>query len=516
MEARQLKPFPGVLHWLLASVILLAFTGSVWASDKSERLYSKGLADFHAERYAEALALFDQAVAADPNDPYALYYRAVTRARLEQRDGAIADLRRVRELRPELKEAALELGVLLTEAGAYTEALPVLEEARTEPALAANASLFLGVAQLRLGNLAAARESFSVARADPALAVAAHYYQGVITYQERNWSEAERHFSTVVDARPDSAVGREAAQFLRILRKPEAPRYQLYAGAGYQYDSNVVLAPSDDDLRVSAGISDEEDSRFTLDAGANVVLWRAERWQLLGGYEFFQSLHLELDDFNIQDHQPGLQLAIDAGRFSLGVVGQYDYFFLKDDSFLSQAIALPWLSLPEGQLGRAEIYYRMRRRDFLKRPFSGVRDAFNHSPGVRQLFFLGAQERFVSVGYRFDREDPVRDTDDANQFAYDGHEVSLGLGWTLPAKVRSDVVYSYRRETYPGNSHSDPNSPPGKGRLDKVHEIIVAFRRPIHDHLNVTAAYFGTVNNSNDEPFEYNRHIGSLAVEVRF
>ena len=50
----------------------LVASGAALASEQSERLYSRGLVDFHAGRYAEALKLFDQAVQADPNDPYAL------------------------------------------------------------------------------------------------------------------------------------------------------------------------------------------------------------------------------------------------------------------------------------------------------------------------------------------------------------------------------------------------------------------------------------------------------------
>jgi hypothetical protein len=55
-----------------------------------------------------------------------------------------------------------------------------------------------------------------------------------------------------------------------------------------------------------------------------------------------------------------------------------------------------------------------------------------------------------------------------------------------------------------------------EGRLDKVHLLVVAFRRPIGPYLHVTASYFGTFNGSNDDQFDYDRHIVSAGVEVSF
>ncbi len=79
--------------------ILLAACALLWAgvparaNESSERLYSRGLVEFHAGRYAPALALFDAAVAADPRDAVALYYRGVTRGRSGNYAAAAEDLR---------------------------------------------------------------------------------------------------------------------------------------------------------------------------------------------------------------------------------------------------------------------------------------------------------------------------------------------------------------------------------------------------------------------------------------
>jgi tetratricopeptide (TPR) repeat protein len=481
---------------------------AAFASEQSQRLYARGLVEFHAKRYTAALDLFERAVSADPNDPYALYYRGVTRGRLGNYEGAVADLRTVIAKKAALRQAPLELGVALVQTGKYAEAIPWLEQAQHLPNLEARASLFLGIAQLRLERLDAAQQSFARADArDPSLHVAARYYEGVTAYRAGKWSAAEEHFSYVVASSPDSVMGREAGAFLTDIRRGQGGHtdYQVYGALGFQYDSNVVLAPANEAVKTQPAISKQADGRVTIQAGGAYVPWRSEHAQLSIGYDFFQSLHFELANFNLQDHRPSAQVQYDAGFAQLGLLGRYDYYFLETDSFLQEAVGLPWVTIPEGGFGSTELFYRMRRRDFLKLPYNGLLDAFNHSVGVAQLFYLGPSVRYLAAGYRFDHEDPVNAKGDS--FGYDGNEVNVGIGWAFPAAVNAEAGYAYRHEAYAAASN---------GRQDDVHQIVCAASKRLTDHLMLTAGYFATINNSNQAEFAYNRHIGSLTLEVRF
>jgi tetratricopeptide (TPR) repeat protein len=490
---------------LLAIAVLLVAQVAL-GSEQSERLYSRGLVDFHAQRYSEALALFEQAVQADPSDPYALYYRGITHGRLGDYSAAATDLRAALAKKPDLEQAPLELGAALVQTGNSREALPWLETAQRNPTTNGQASLFLGIAQLRLGDLDAARANFTrAAAADPTLDLSARYYAGVADYRAGRTDDAQAKFSAVATSSPDSPLGHEAAAFLERLQASGAPPpYQLYAGVGFQYDSNVVLAPSNEALKNQLGISRQSDGRFTLNAGGiyttavpNTPLY------LSLGYDFFQSLHFELHQFNLQDHRGMVQLTGTQGPVQFGMLGRYDYYFLEEQSFLQEGTALPWVSVNEGSDGRTEVFYRMRRRDFLKLPFNGLNDGFNHAAGIRQYVYLFSPDRFLAVGYRFDTEDPINAQ--GNQFGYDGHEINVGLGWTFPRGIATEADYAYRHETYAQQS---------AGRQDNVNEVVVAISKEVTAHLRVTAAYFGTVNNSNQPVFQYDRNVGSLAFEV--
>lgn len=497
----------------LAVICGLLLASAAAASEQSERLSARGLVDFHAARYPAALQLFDQAVHADATDAYALYYRGMTHGRLGDYAAAVSDLRAALAQKPDLEQAPLELGVALVQTGAYREAIEPLEAAARNPDTEAQAALFLGIAQLRQDQFDAARRNLARAAAkDASLEIPARYYQGVIDYREGQFADAENHFSYVATTSPDSDMGREAAAFLVQLHTA-APRrrYYLYGMTGFQYDSNVVLAPSNEAVKNSLGISKQADGRAIIEAGGTYAPWRTEHAELSVGYEFYQSLHFDLDQFNLQDHRPSAQFVVNAGRCQFGILGRYDFYLLRTDSFLQEGTALPWITVNDGPAGRTEIFFRLRRRDFLKAPFSGLLDGFNYAPGIRQYFSLGAPERYLALGYRFDREDSINQSGD--QFSYDGNEVNGGIGWTFPARLSAEAEYAYRHERYDQASAQPVGS---ARRRDDEQQVIAAFHKELSDQLRVTAAYLGTFNGSNKPLYQYDRHVGSVTLEVRF
>ncbi|HXQ21260.1 MAG TPA: tetratricopeptide repeat protein [Candidatus Acidoferrales bacterium] len=507
----------------VALCCLLA-AGTARASEQSQLLSSRGLVEFHADRIAKALELFEQAVAADPQDMYARYYHATARGRLGDFDSAIADLRAVLAAMPYLDQAALDLGVALIQTHKYREALPLLRQAQRTSDLDGEASLFLGLGQLRLDRIREGRRNFQRAAAKGEnQRLTATYYEGVADYQEGYWASAEAHFAEVIKESPDSAIGREAAAFLTKIRRGQQQRYQVYGALGFQYDSNVVLAPSDEAIKSSNDISKQADGRGTISAGGLYIPWRSDHLQLSLGYDFYQSLHFKLSDFNLEDHGPSMQLSGHTGPIQYGVIGRYDYYLLESDSFLQEGTVLPWIAILDGRVGRTEVSYRMRRRDFKKLSFD-VRDSFNHAAAVRETIYLGAPERSVSIGYQFDREDPVPSArlehegvfteSDARSFAYDGHELDAGVGWAFPYAVTADATYAFRYELYAAESENPlDNLQP---RKDKEHQFVIALRKQLNEWFDVTAAFLGDFNNSNDPRFKYDRQIVSLTLGVRY
>ncbi len=501
--------------------VLLPLASASEGSERSKRLYTKGLVEFHAGRLEEALRLFDEAVRADPRDAFARYYRAVTRNRAGDRQGAIDDLRKALELNPKLFDAALDLGVVLVEEGHYGEALTPLGTARNASELEAQALLYLGIALLRLDRASEARSYFWAAlEKDPALEAVARYHLGVLDYQQGRWRRAKQEFLRVKELKPGSPVAEQAEQFLARLRRMERERWSAFGSFGFQYDSNVILAPASDFgasfAKSDVGVTQQADGRATLQLGGSYGIARTRTAQLAAGYEFYQSLHLELRQFDLQDHRAQISFSDRRAWGEWGAIGRYDYYLLDTDDFLREGSLLPFARVDEGTLGWTEISFQLRRRDFLKPEFH-IRDATNYIPGVVQAFFLeGNRGRYLTFSYFFEVEDtaPGRAS---RAFAYTGNQIGAGMRWGFPWAVETQLDYAFRHKEY------EPE--PSENRKDREHRIILLARRKLTEHIVFTVGYFGQWNFTNsvqliglrqEKLFEYERHIGSITIEARY
>lgn len=504
---------------VVALLSSLASNGS--ASERSKRLYTKGLVELHAGRVQEALQLFDEAVLADPLDSLAWYYRGVTRNRSGDRRGAIDDLRKAWEINPKLFDAALDLGVALVEEGRFAEALDPLQQARNAPELEAQAMLYIGIALFRLDRPAQARSYFAaVLEKDPELEAVARYHLGILDYREGRWRKAKQEFLRTKTLKPNSPVAEQASQFLGRIEQIERERWSVFGSVGLQYDSNVILAPSSDFgasfAKSDVGVTQQADARGTVQLGGYYQIARTRTAQLAAGYEFYQSLHVELRKFDLQDHRGVVSFADRRHWGEWGAVGRYDYFLLDLDDFLREGSLSPFARIDEGNLGWTELSFQLRRRDFLKPEFH-IRDSTNYIPGIAQAFFLrGNRQRYLTVSYFFEVEDtaPGRAS---RAFAYEANQVGLGLTWSLPWSVQAQFDYAFRHKVY------EPE--PSQNRKDQEHRMILLARRPLTDHIVATVGYFGQLNFTNstqliglrqEKLFEYERHIGSITIEARY
>lgn len=487
------------------------------ASDRSELLYSRGIVALHENRPEEALALFEQAVADDDADGHAWYYLALAKARLDRNAEAVAGFRRAAELLPDEPAVAYDLGLALSDAGAYAEATGHLRRAAGDTGFRARASMVLGLAELRLGNLAAADEAFVQAGSDPSLAARASFYRGVTAFRRGAFDEAEAHFEAVIATTADSGIATESRAYLERLRTGAAARdYALHAEAGLQYDSNVCLSPDGGcEFIAEEGTVDEADGRVVLSAGGRYLLWRSADVALSTGYDFFQSLHFDLGEFDLQNHRPDLQLAWRRGRVRAGVVARYDFFLRDGDSFLHEVNAVPWAAFDLDSFGRTEVHYRMRDREFVEDTFE-PRSGFNHAFAARQVLPIAAAPgSHVALGLRYDLEDPSSGSADAQRFAYNGFEVSGEGRWLGPYDMAVVLGYAFRYENY--DDVSADFVADFEAREDFEHLIRAEWEMPVWRFVALRTGYYGTFNDSSQpEEFDYQRHVVAASVALRY
>lgn len=499
---------------ILTALTLLLTAGPAMASEQSKILYSRGLVEIAAERDREALKLFDAAVAADGTDAMALYYRGVTRGRLGDDEGAVADLEAALRQRPEFDRASFELGLALLRLGRAAEAKDPLLAARDDREVGSRATLYAGIALLRLGKLDESDALLQEASTFEDQQQAATYYRGVVAYQQGRRYGARSLLEEVIAADPDAATATEARAILEEIGTDPRP-YVLSAFTGFQYDSNVLLAPTGNAVQNDLRISEESDTRSVLGAAARWTPLRGDFGRMQVGYDFHQSLHFDLREFDIQSHGVGGDISGNRGRWDWGTYAWYDFHLLDGSRFLSRLAFLPWVGWRADEHWRTELSLRLRHDDFYGDEF-GVRDASHLLAGLRQFGYL-TDDRFGWIGYRHEVVDPSSDAVPSRRFGLDAHEFELGGSWAVGSRVGFEADYTFRAETYSQASkvRFDGGSGLQARRRDDVHRAQAAIRVTLTDHFALVGGVGMTDSRSTQRAFRYDRWVTSLTIEAQ-
>lgn len=503
---------------LVALAAVLALASSAGAAFRSDVAYTRGLIPFYEERWEQAELAFDEAVRADPNNAVAFYYRGLCNARLGFTEQAIRDVERALELRPDLP-GALDLGILYFEQDRREQAELWLQRAYRQPPTRFSAALFLGLSHFRRGDDAGAHEFLLDAAKDPRLRQTAQYYDALLALRAGKTEEARRLLENVAQLDAETEIGQVARQSLAesgpaVAAEEEKP-WSIGGYAGFEFDSNVPLAANQHDIEKSRGIDQKEDGRSVLGVGAAYRIVDSNLVQGTLSYDLTQSLHFQINDFDLQGHRLRLDLSTPDGALQYGVTGLYDFYLLNFEKFYQQGLAIPWLVYRENTVTATQVYYRFRSRDYLNDPFDPFRDGYNNAVGLRQFFLLGAVGRQLSVGYQWEDENPI--SDDGNDFEYAANQIDLRLDFELLDWATGVAGYVFRLEDYQFRN-SRTGTPPafGRRRHDGQHQIVLHLERPLLPYLVAEIEYLGVINGSNIDEFEYNRHVVSAAVRIDF
>jgi len=533
-------------------LLLMTAASSASANTRSQQLYAKALVPFHAQRWEEAFRLLDDAVKADPNDAAAVYYRGLANARLGFPDRATADIEHALSLRPDLQQAVLDLGILHFETGNYNEAQEWLQRAYRAPANHFSAAFFLALTKLRLGDAKAAQPLLAEAAKDPALRPTAQYYQAVAALRAGDSRGARELFTQAQAGPPDAETTQIARQYVSGGSSTAAPAVALekpwavHADAGFGYDTNVVLAPDNVTLPatgrtirncytmvngkcVGLDTKGESDGFFAVAFGGTYRLFAVDLGEGSLGYDFYQSVHFQTPSFDLQNHELHLDLSTrPQGAFQFGVSGFYDFYLLDYASFYQQGRGVPWATFYEGRIAATQVYYQIIGQDFLgsetstvnspggpgyslRNPFNPFRDAVNNAFGARQFFLLGAVDRFMSIGYQWDNNDPL--SKDGTDFTYTDNIIEARVDFGLFGLVNGQVGYAADFQDY---DHKNSRNDFTKRRHDFDNQIVIRFVRRLTDYLTADLAYYGVINDSNIPDFQYNRNIVELGVRMSF
>lgn len=497
---------------------------------------SKGLIHYSQGKYREAERHLSQAQAVKPGDPHAGYYLGQALIRLRRYGEAEERYREILKRHPDDARARLGLGMAQYHQAEFGPALTNLTFA--EQALPEDPLLlyYEGLAYSGTKAYGDAADKFRRAsELSPALAQEARYQAALAYSAAGERIQADREYRAVIDADPQSNLATSAREALRsgegaAMTRMPSKRWDLHLAVSAQYDSNVVLQPAGTQPPGGAtGISRQDDFVSSLFGGGEYRFVQSEAWTAGAGYLFFQNLHANLSDFDVQNHTPTLYVSRRFGMAQLRLQYIFDYVSVGGDSYLMSHAFQPTVTVAETNRTFTLLLFRYQDKDFKgwnrsldRLGVNQTRDGKNWMFGVSQYYVFPDNRGHVRGGYTFDADrtgggdvaQAVPGVPSPADWAYNGHRISAGVAYVPRTGTTLDVGFQYYRQNYL-NANSFSNT----GTVERRDDVYVATVTGVQDvtaRLWLALQYSYIRDQANIVSFDYARHILSFSVGGRF
>jgi tetratricopeptide (TPR) repeat protein len=494
----------------LGIVMLALVVPSV--SRAQELLFSKGLAEFNAERYEAALDLFTQANKADPKNATVLYYLGLTQVRVNDLQSALTSFQEVVRVDPTFEKVHYDLGLVLYNLGNYEEALKEFQRAEKQEPDRAMLQYYQGYIYYLTNEFEKSLPYFAKAgELDPGLAQTAYFFSAMAYLKMQQTDKSQEEFQKTVDLDPTSELAVAAKSYLERLAEREVPKkWSLDASISYQYDDNVVLEPSSGSS--ATRISDDSDNRTVLFVIADYNMVTRPTWGLTARYSLYQSIHETLHDYDIQNHQGGLfyfyrgKVMDTPYRLRLGY--KYTNTLLDENRYMESQEIGGTVDLVPGANLLTRLRYRFRDSDYhfsITRP-SADRDGINNLVGLSQYFFFAGRKGFLRLAYAFDY-----DSTTGSNWDYEGHEVNATLHFPFLLRSSMELTTGYYNQDYDNTDTFFLNK-----REDEEVTYGASIIKEFGKRYMVDLRFTRIENDSNISFYEYDRNIWALTVSASF
>ncbi|HVN39459.1 MAG TPA: tetratricopeptide repeat protein [Myxococcota bacterium] len=494
---------------LSALCAVLAIAGAAHAADEAlvlrmsaERLAAEG-------RCEDAIATARRARELAPQDAAAAAVEGRCLLDLKRYDEASRALADAKRLAPNDAEVAVEELMALYHLGNRVEAERALVDAKRLAPNDARVSLYEGLLLAEKDQQRASAEVLQrAARLDPSADPYASYYAGMAWLRANEREKAREALERAQAA--GGAWGEQAAQALASLEAGGvAGKLWLRARGGIEYDSNVVLRG--DNVGLPSDISRKDDGRGAWSVLVGYEAFRNHDWAVgvIGGYQ--GTAQFNLTDFDLQYPTVSIYFdrRVDDASF-LRFQPYAGYAWQDLDPYLRHAGGE--LSYYRGfdEAGSGRLWTRVGYQDYLyptqldENKVS--RDGWEYLAGYEHLLPLKSGTTLragVDAGaYRADGSD--------NDYATGG--AYAGVRQELPWRFALDLSGGFDYQAYGRNSSFTEAPPlfkpdPHGNRHDEIWTAQVELERPITDWLILSGRYRYVDDNSNADPFDYERHV---------
>lgn len=351
------------------------------------------------ENYDEALAQLHEAWEKGTHTPgKAFLLGRVYRLMLNYTE-AKKYLEEALQLKPDFHPAQLMLADTVIALDQPREAAPILRQLEASGYEPGQTAFLQGVVASKKGDYSAALNYFKKAEADPKIAQEATFQASLALAALNRVKEAEKTMAASIALNPQSQTADFAKRYMGVLAKrAEALQpFHITVAAGYDYDSNISVAPSGPGEAVK--ISGKGGSVYTQTALLEYTLFPAGPFSVLGQYSYFQNFHPTVPGYDIQSSTVGLTptYGFKNGRFWFPVT--YTYMDLQSDKYYTGYLFTPtYLYLPTEHIG-LEFGFKYNRQYYTSPVYftQDDRSGKNFGGSLGLYYFFKKQTGYVQL-----------------------------------------------------------------------------------------------------------------------
>ncbi|MCK4905215.1 tetratricopeptide repeat protein [bacterium] len=478
---------------------------SVSNSDLADKELNAGILSLKVGDCEDALEKFQKVLGVDPVNADAYYYLGTTYSQMEDFYKAVSYYQKALILNPQLTKIHFSLGVAYYQLKQYVNALESLSQAEQYSPEDAMVYYYQGSTYYSMKKYYKAVAPFrKVRELDPALTVLSYYWQGVSLFKQSLYNEAQFNLYQVKRLSSDSQLGKSSDEFLRAIEKRTKP-LNLNASVGVEYDDNVTLQSGDED---ASTISDKEDERAVV----NLKLAHrtfVEPGEIGISYSFYQSMHHDLTEYNVQGHTGSLYFASNLRPFQPSIQYNYDHYLVDNVQYLDKHTITPSLNISVASPHMTQVYLQYEKLNYL---ISVDEDESNRSGsanavGLSQYFSIIDGKGYIKLSGEYKNNDAQGDD-------WDYSESKVRLSVYAPTPIDKMNIEIGGEQSNSNFLHEDSSFE--QTRKDTTLSGWIEFIYKLNDNWSVALNYKHTNNSSNIDFYEYKRNITSLFLSCKF
>lgn len=470
---------------------------------------NQGIESYKEENFDEALPLLQRARKEDPNSSLAAYYLGITYKQLQDYKNAKSHLKDAVSLTPKIKEALLELVDVLYQLNELEEAAKFIEVAEREDIKPPQIAFMKGLILLKKGENLEAVKSFERAKGlDDSLAKAADYQIGLAYLKQKKFDEAKRVFKEIVVVDPNSGLAALSNEYIEaIKRKEEVERpFRFTIGTAGQYDTNVVLKPSD--TTIATDITDEADWREVYTFTGEYRRKMTERFSLSPQYSLYRAHQNDIGILDVTSHTFTVTPNYNIDKGTVGLPIGYNYTDVGERKYLTTISASPLLNYMIGKTKMAQVAFKYQRNDFSRNPIIADenRDSNNFAASAGLYRFFAENKGFLGLRYEANRDDAK-----GANWRFFGNRITATLLYPFLKKFKinltGDIFFQDFEKT---------NTIFNIERSDKIYSASSMLAYEFLKNAELQFRHTYVRDSSNITIYDYNRNMYSLGLEYKF